>query len=290
MIGIYFLFFIPAILGAAPQAEGAPASNALPDPVELVRKSLDRDRVNQHRLRDYTYQEFEQFRETDSSGGTTKLESSTYDVVMIGDRPFKKKIAKNGKPLEGKDAEKAQAEFDKTVKERQREGEAERKKHAQEAEKRRAEERAFLNEVPEAYSLRIEGTEKVEGYNCWVVDLTPRAEYHPKAKRAGMLKKFKGRIWIDQQNYQWVKLEAVTIDTVSFGLFLARLNPGATLTFRQTRINSDVWLPVEVTTSYNAKLALLKRMRGDITFRWSNYRKFQTDSRIVLTETTEPER
>lgn len=275
------------MVGAYGQTRDSPQDQTAPDPVELVRKSLDRDRVNQHRLRDYTYQEFEQFRETDGSGGTTKLESSTYDVVMIGDRPFKKKIAKNGKPLEGKDAEKAQAEFDKTVKERQSESEAERRKHAQEAEKRRAEEREFLNEIPEAYTLRIQGAEKIEGYQCWVVDLTPRPEFRPKAKRAGMLKKFRGRIWIDQQNYQWVKLEAVTIDTVSFGLFLARLNPGATLTFRQTRINSDVWLPVEVATTYNAKLALLKRMRGDILFRWSNYRKFQTDSRVIPTEETE---
>ena len=54
-----------------------------------------------------------------------------------------------------------------------------------------------------------------------------------KSRDAKVLLKLRGRIWIDKATYQWAKVEAETTDTISWGLFLARLNPGASLVFEQ---------------------------------------------------------
>ena len=123
----------------------------------------------------------------------------------------------------------------------------------------------------------------MEGHPVWIIDANPRPGYKGKAKRWELLTKFRGRLWIDQKEYQWVRVEADTIAPVSFGWLLARLEPGAKLTFQQARINSEVWLPVKATTRLNARLALVKKLNGEIEVTWKDYKKFQTESRIVDT-------
>ena len=67
----------------------------------------------------------------------------------------------------------------------------------------------------------------------------------------------------------------------AFGLFLARLSPGAKLVLEQTRINGELWLPKREYMVGNGRIALLKRIAEDDEITWTDYRKFQVDSRIV---------
>jgi hypothetical protein len=91
-------------------------------------------------------------------------------------------------------------------------------------------------------------------------------------------------VWIDKAEYQWVRIEAETIDTISVGLFLARLNPGAKLVFEQTRVNNEIWLPKREVVSGSGRLGLLKKLSLEDDLTWSNFRKFQVDSRIIATQ------
>lgn len=258
-----------------------PAQLAAPSPDEILRRSLERDRLNTVRAKDYTYTQRVERRELDSRGATRRTESDTFDVIMIGERPYSRKIAHNDRPLSAKDAGKAQQEFDKELGKRREERPEQRARRAQDEEKRREESRAFLAEIPDAFSLKLEGVEAVDGQPAWRIEAQPRPGYKGKAKRWELLTKFKGRIWIDQKDYQWVRVEAESIAPVSFGWILARLDKGAKLSFRQARVNSEVWLPVQATTHLDARLGLLKKFRADIDVTWRDYRKFQTDSRIV---------
>ncbi len=54
-----------------------------------------------------------------------------------------------------------------------------------------------------------------------------------------MLKKIKGRIWIEKKNYNWVKVEAEATDTISFGLFLFRIHPGSRFVLETAHINNE---------------------------------------------------
>src|SRR5262249_44433615 len=88
-------------------------------------------------------------------------------------------------------------------------------------------------------------------------------------------------IWIDKADLQMSKMEVEALDTVSWGLFLARMHKGSHLMIEQTRINDEVWLPRQVAFKIDARFALLKNfnMDGEQTFR--DYKKFRTDSKIV---------
>ncbi len=96
-----------------------------------------------------------------------------------------------------------------------------------------------------------------------------------------MLLKVRGRMWIDQATCQWAKVEAETTDTISWGWVLARLSPGAKMTFEQTEVSPDLWFPKRLLLSGMGRVGLVKRLAQDEEIEWSNYRKFSVDSKIV---------
>jgi len=95
-------------------------------------------------------------------------------------------------------------------------------------------------------------------------------------------------MWIDKATYQWVRVEAENTDTISWGLFLARLNAGAKMVFEQTQVNSELWLPKRLLLTGSGRLGLLKRLARDEEIEWSNYKKFSVDSAIVTNPPPKP--
>ncbi len=269
-----FVFLAPVLLTAQFTSPEASAE-------AIVRQSLERDWMNFDRARDYTFIETTETRRLDGKGRIKKTESESFDVLILGGRPYKKLIEKNGRPLSPQEAVKAEADFEKELRKRRGESEKQRAALAAKQEKERRESRKFLNEIPEAFTFQLAGVEQFDGRPVWVIDAEPRPEFRPKVKRADLLKKFRGRLWIDQQQYQWVRVEMETIETVSFGLFLARLGPGAQLSFEQARVNDEVWLPRRASTRLTARLGLVARLNAETDVEWKQYRKFQTDSRVT---------
>jgi len=52
-------------------------------------------------------------------------------------------------------------------------------------------------------------------------------DYTPQLDEAKILKRVRAKFWIDKSEYQWIKAEAEILDTVSFGLFLIRIEKGS---------------------------------------------------------------
>jgi len=68
--------------------------------------------------------------------------------------------------------------------------------------------------------------ETVDGRALYVIQGEPKPGYVPRGKNAKFLTKLRGQLWIDQNDYRWVKADLETIDTISFGWFVARLHKG----------------------------------------------------------------
>lgn len=247
------------------------------DAADIVKKSLELDASNYERSKNYTYLARQEEREFDSSGKVKSAESQTYDISILGGRRYERLVAKNDKPLSEKEQKQEQEKMDRELARRQRETPAEKAK----AERERTGNRRYLQEVPAVYNLRLLGTETVSGKPAWVIAADPKPGYKPTLDRAKILTKIRAKIWIDQAEYQWIKVDAEAIEPLSFGLGLFRIAPGGKLHFEQTRINDEVWLPSLLSASADARLGYLKKIRGDINVSYRDYRKFQTDSRIV---------
>lgn len=247
------------------------------DATEIIRKSLAHDADNFERVKDYTYLARQEEREFDKSGKAKSAESQTYDISILAGRRYERLVAKNDKPLPPKEQMQEQEKLDHELAKRQKETPAERAK----LEKERTGNRRYLQEVPLAFNLGLIGTEVVSGKNTWVIAAEPKPGYKPSADRAKVLTKIRAKIWIDQAEYQWVKVDAEAIEPISFEFGLFRIAQGGKLHFEQMRINDEVWLPSILSASADARIGYLKKVRGDINVTYRDYKKFQSDSRIV---------
>jgi hypothetical protein len=248
---------------------------------KLFRRVADKDIENQKRLRDYTWIERDDEHKLDGKGDVKSTEVKTYEVMELYGEQVQRLIAKEDKPLDTGDAAKEEERIQKIIEKRKNESDDARRKRAEKEEKDRAEGRQFVREIADAYNFHLVGSDTLSGRDMWVIDADPRPGYEPHMKDAKFLPKFRFRAWIDKEQAQWAKLDIECIDTVSVGLFLARIHKGSRIVIEQTRVNDEVWLPRHVAVKLDARIALLKEynLGQDVTFR--DYKKFRATARVV---------
>lgn len=247
------------------------------DATEIIRRASDRDFTNFENRKNYTYQERTEVREYDTKGKLTKDDIETNEILILEGQPYERLIAKNDHPLSEKETAKEQKKLDNEVAKRKNQSAAEKAK----LEKERLEEQKYLHEFTEAFDFKIVGEDTVSGKPAWVISVDPKPGYKPKISDAKMFTKLRGKVWIDKAEYHWVKAEGEAIDTLSFGFFLFRVAPGAKVAFEQVSVNNEVWLPSHISVRADARIALLKKMRAEVDIKYSDYHKFQADSKIV---------
>ena len=254
---------------------------------ELLRRVAENDMANDKRLRDYTYIERQETHMLDGHGKIKKTESRTSEVLEIYGEQVERLIAKDDKPLSEKDAKKEEEKIQKIIDKREKESDSDRRKRQEKEEKDREDDREFVKEVADAFNFRLLDSEAIGGRDTWVLDADPHAGYEPKRKEAKLMMKFKGRIWIDKAELQWVKLDMTAIDDLSFGWVLARLHKGAHVMIETTRVNDEVWLPKEVQFHVDGRLALFKGFNADVEQTFHDYKKFRADTKITVVGETE---
>jgi hypothetical protein len=258
------------------------------DPHELVRRSIAQDQLDWVRLKDYTWQAHSVETHLDSHGKVVSTKRETWETLMLDGQPHRRTLERDGKPLSAEEQRSEQQKLDRETRRLSSETPAERQRRLGDAENRRRREFAFLSEIPEMFDLKFEGDSTVEGRSVWVVSGAPRPGVKAKSGDAKMLLKLRGRMWIDKATYQWARVEAETTDTISWGLFLARLNSGARMVFEQTEVNSELWVPKRLFLTGSGRVGLIKRLAQDEEIEWSNYKKFSVDSKMVTERPPSP--
>ena len=268
-------------LGLAARAQ----EKALPDPELLLaqlRKTLHSDRVL---LSQYTYRQKNTENSLDKKGRVTKTEVEVYEMypALDEDLSYARLISKNGQPTDPKELDKKDREHQKKVLERVGKGErdsaaAKEKRLAKAAEDRRKENET-IDEAFALYAVSMKGREVVEGRDAIVLEFRARPDFTVKTDAGKILKKLKGRAWIDERDHELVRIEVELIDTVSIGFgMLARLSPGAHAMFRRRLVNNEIWLPAEARFTGNARVLLVKGLRVDASSEYSDYKKFSVDT------------
>jgi hypothetical protein len=249
---------------------------------ELLVRAEERDLENDKRQRDYTYIEREEQHHLDGHGGVKKVESRTSEILEIYGEQVERLTAKDDKPLSADEAKKEDEKIQKIIDKRKNESEDDRRKRLEREEKDREDDRKFVLEIADAFNFRLIGSEVVDGRDTWVLEGEPRPGYEHKQREARMLSKFKGRVWIDKTDLQWVKLDITAIDTLSVGFVLARIHKGTRVVIELTRVNDEVWLPKRVQLHFDARVALFKSYDEDVDQTYRDYKKFRTDTKIIV--------
>lgn len=264
-----------------PAPEARPELPPTNDPREIIRRSVERDHRNWERAQNYTCQQREVEKQLGKHGEVKSTEIKTYDVNFYYGEEYSRLIQKDDKPLSDADRKKEDEKLEKFLAKRRNLSDAEQEKRLAKQKREREEGRAFLRDMVNAYDFTLVGEETVDGADAWVIEAKPRKDFHPTQRHADMLSKIKGKVWIEKKEYNWVKAEAESIDTISFGLFLARVHPGSRLSFEQTHLNDEVWLLRRLYVNGGVRVALLKNLSAEQEDTFSNYKKFTTTTRIL---------
>ena len=273
---------LPELAPASPRGVSlAPGTLTNEQIKQLIARVAENDIENDKRQRNYTYTEREEEHQLDSKGNVKSTEIKTSEVMIIYGEQVERLVAKNDKPLSEKDQRKEEEKIQKVIDKRKNETDDQRKKRLEKEEKDREHDREFVRDVSDAYNFRLIGTEFLDDRNTYVIDAEPRPGFRPRHRDARLLSKFRFRIWIDAAEPEWVKLDAQCLDTVSWGLFLARIHKGSRIVIENTRVNDEVWLPKHVDVRVDARLGLLIGLNADIDVIYRDYKKFRTDTKIV---------
>jgi len=264
----WLLAAIPAILSAQ-------------DPRDIMRRAVALDRKNLEISRNYTFLERQEVRTLDGSGKVKSKEIRTSDVTLLDGSPYRRLVAHNDQPLSHEEQKEEEKKLKNSNEQRRKESEEQRRKRIADWERKREKQREPLREVPDAFHFRLVSEEALNGGQAWVIDATPKPGYKPKLSSASFLSRVKARFWIDQADYQWIKVEMETLDTISYGGILVRLARGSRLVIEQTRVNNEVWLLKHISLQAAARILLVKSYRRDFDFTYSDYKKFQVDSHVI---------
>jgi hypothetical protein len=242
-------------------------------PNEIVRRAMQRDVHNWEQEKNYTFTQRIEQRELNSDGSLKSQKSETEEIVFL-----------YAQPLSDAEARKVEKKLSETMEKRRQESPEERQKRLTDFNKRHREEHEFLLEVPEAYDFRIVGEQELNGRSAYVLLGEPRADFRPTLNAARVLPKLRPKLWIDKETFEWLRLEADVIDTITWGGFLLRLHPGSRIELEQKMVNNEVWLPVHAHISFDARIALFKAIRLDVEATFRDYKKFRAESKIISVE------
>jgi hypothetical protein len=238
--------------------------------------------ADDHRYRlalNYTYKIRDQIKELDSAGAVKSVHSSLDEVLYIGGKQYFRPLEKDGKPIPANEARREQAKLDRAAAAASRLSEAEHNKRIEDEERAIAKRRAQFKDVPDAFDFKLLGESVIDGRGAYRISATPRPAYH--GEMSGILPNLEGTVWIDKQDLIWVKFEADVLKSFSLGWFLARVGEGTHLNFQMTRVNGELWVPKDISLKASARLVLLKKVNVEQQITFSDYHKFQADSRMV---------
>jgi len=91
-----------------------------------------------------------------------------------------------------------------------------------------------------------------------------------------------GKLWIDKQDFGWMKVDGVVTQSFSLALFVARVQRGSHMILEQTCVGDAVWVPKRVEVRASAQIFLLKSLDVDRILTYSDYLPAAQDEYSVI--------
>jgi len=261
---------------------------AAQDARSLVARAVAADDHSYRLALDYTYKIHDEIHELDSAGGVKSVHSTLDEVLYIGGKRYFHPLEKDGKALPPKEAQKEQQKIDRAAAEAGRLSEAEHEKRIADEERDIARRRAQFKDIPDAFDYKLMGDAVINGRGAWEISATPRPAYRGELR--GILHNIQGMLWIDKQDSNWVRFEADVLNPFSLGWFLARVAEGTHLTYELMPVgapgpdstgHAEFWVPKHLALKASARLALVRKVNVEQNVTFTDYRRFQTDSRLL---------
>jgi len=267
---------------------GFPSTAAVPMPdiPALFHEVSQNQKAIEEIQKQYTCHLTEDDQEVDAKGQVKSVTVREFDVFHIAGEDVQHMIAKDGKPLAADEKKKEDARFDKRFAEltkKDAELATDPKKRAQQ-DKQDAKDDAQISDFLRTERFTNPRRERFRGEDVIAFDFGPNPEFKPKSMPENIVQKLAGVIWIDERARDVVRVEAHFTNSVKIGAgILASVDKGTNFVFEQAMVNGEIWLPSYDETHISGRLLFFKGNVNQID-RYSDYKKFHADSKIVSVE------
>jgi hypothetical protein len=130
---------------------------------------------------------------------------------------------------------------------------------------------SFLRDLVDAFDFQLIGEEMADGRSAYVLRVTPHPGYHAHGKYGKIFSKVEGKLWVDKQDFGWIKVEGQVTRAFSMGLFVARVQPGSSIILEQARVSDGVWMPKRIEVRATARILFFKSLDVDRILTYSDY-------------------
>jgi hypothetical protein len=241
-----------------------------PDAREIARQSVVAMERSWEARDHYTYTERDEDRRLDSLGQVKSQNVDFTKMLLVNGARFDQLMEHNGQPPSAAEQRKINDDL-------------EHLKHetpAEQAVRLRKDEdnRAFLRDVLGGFDFRLVGEDVVEGRPAYVLQATPVPGYRGQGKYGKVFNKGQGKIWVDKQNFGWMKVDGEITQSFSMGLFIARVQSGSHVILEQTCVGDAYWVPKRVEVLASATIFFFKTLDIDRILTYSDYRPAADDA------------
>ena len=211
----------------------------------------------------YTYMERDEDRRLDSDGQVKSENIDVTRMIIVNGARFEQLLEHNGQPPSA-------------IEQRKRDGDLDKLKHEtpeQRTERllKDQENRSFLRDVLDAFDFQLIGEDVLGSRPAYVFKATPHPGYHAHGKYGKMFSKVEGKLWVDKQDFGWIKVDGVVTQSFSMGLFVARVERGSHIILEQTSVGDAVWVPNLIEVRATARILLLKSLDINKILTYSDY-------------------
>ena len=136
-----------------------------------------------------------------------------------------------------------------------------------------------IDDVVGALQFKIVGRAVYEGVPTIVVSFTPRLGARPDTREGRTAQTFAGTIWVHEAEAEVMRVEAKSVDDLSFGFGLvATLEKGTEATLTRRPVDQGLWLPTRLTLNGRGRAAVFRTLVVDFVVDWFGYRRLEGDS------------
>ncbi len=212
----------------------------------------------------YVYMERDDDRRLDSLGQVKSENVDVTRMILVNGARFEQLMEHNGQLPSAVEQKKSNEDLEKL-------------KHETLAEQivrieKDQENKSFLRDLLEAFDFHLMGEEIVDGRPAYVLQATPHPGYHAHGKFAKMFSKVEGKLWVDKQDFGWIKVDGQVTQSFSMGLFVARVQRGSHIILEQTCVGDAVWVPKRLEVRASARILFLKNLDMDRILTYTDYR------------------
>jgi hypothetical protein len=211
----------------------------------------------------YTYMERDEDRHLDSSGLVRSADVDVAKMMLVNGARFKQLVEHNGQLPSAEQQRKRNEALDK-LKHETLEEQTARLRQDQET-------RSFLQDVLEAFDFQLVGEETVDGRLAYVLQATPHPGYHAHGLYGKMFSRVEGKLWVDKQDFGWIKVDGQVTQSFSMGLFVARVQRGSHILLEQACVGDAVWVPKRLEVRGSARILFVKSLDIDRILTYSDY-------------------